>query len=130
MAVLIQQLGGAADISLMQSGMTHYTILTDKNTFISNFRYKGSPKRFCCFLIFVFFTCTNESGGNFMTFSTYNKNFSKNFLKFEFSKDKYRDQMRKRAVDLIEWILDTGDNRHGIKSRNFRIFFLENYDRF
>ena len=41
----------------------------------------------------------------------------------EFFKDKYRDQMRKRAVDLIEWILDTGDNRHGIKSRNFRIFF-------
>ena len=30
MAVLIQQLGGAADISLMQSGMTHYTIFTDK----------------------------------------------------------------------------------------------------
>ena len=23
--------------------------------------------------------------------------------------------MRKRAVDLIEWILDTGDNRNGIK---------------
>ena len=53
-----------------------------------------------------------------MTFSTYNKNLSKIFLKFEFLKDKYRDQMRKRAVDLIEWILDTGDNRNGIKSRN------------
>ena len=40
-----------------------------------------------------------------------------------FEKDKYRDEMRKRAVDLIEWILDTGDNRNGIQNfSNFQIF--------
>ena len=34
LTVLIQQLGGAADISLMQSGMTHLYIFNSKTTII------------------------------------------------------------------------------------------------